>query len=76
MCSSDLGQFDVVADSLGAADEDQGVAPVSVDIHVPRVELEQADPAAGRARRRVLVEQPAEAEAGKRRTSLHRGDDA
>ena len=28
------GQLDVVADPLGAADEDQGVAPVPVDVHI------------------------------------------
>ena len=42
-------QVDVVARPLRAARQDQGVAPVAVDVHVSRVELQQAQAPAGGA---------------------------
>ena len=48
-------QLDVVALPLGAPRQYERVAPVAVDVHVPRVELEQAQVPAGGAVSGVLV---------------------
>ena len=48
-------ELDVVALPLGAPRQHERVAPVAVDVHVPRVELEQAQAAVGGAVGGVLV---------------------
>ena len=48
-------QVDVVARPLRAAGQHQGVAPIAVDVHVPRVELKQPQAPASGAIGRVQV---------------------